>query len=195
MTHEPRTLIVETTVAAPFETVWRALREPAEIRRWHGWEYDGLEDEIEAIYVAGADASDEDGTIDLPEVDTRFALERRGDHTAVTVTRAARADDDSFDEIDEGWITFFNQLRFYLERHPGEDRRTLHFRGTAAPDPAPWGEVLYGTANQVGVSVDAWNDAMLVVHGGGRVIVSTYGLDEARLAEIRERLSAWVGER
>lgn len=31
-------IIVEVTVAAPPDAVWRALRDPAEIRRWHGWE-------------------------------------------------------------------------------------------------------------------------------------------------------------
>jgi hypothetical protein len=188
MAHETRTLIVETAIAAPFETVWRALREPAEIRRWHGWEYDGLDEEIEAIYVSGATASEEDGTIDLLEVGTRFGVEREGNRTIVRVTKAAPAAD-GFDEIDEGWITFFNQLRFYLEHHPGEERRTLHF--PEAPDhgvlDALAGEELYRTPHQVGLSVDAWNDAMLVVYGRGRVIVSTYGLDETRLAEIRER--------
>jgi hypothetical protein len=188
MAEETRTLIVETAIAAPFETVWRALREPAEIRRWHGWEYDGLDEEIDAIYVSGATPSEEDGTIDLLEVGTRFGVEREANRTIVRVTKAAPAAD-GFDEIDEGWITFFNQLRFYLEHHPGEERRTLHFDeagGRGDPD-ALAGEVLYRTPHQVGLSVDAWNDAMLVVYGRGRVIVSTYGLDETRLAEIRER--------
>jgi hypothetical protein len=189
MAHEARTLIVETTIAAPLETVWRALRDPAEIRRWHGWEYDGLDEEIDAIYVSGATASDEDGTIDLSEVGTRFAVERQEDRTLVRVTKAAPGGD-GFDEIDEGWITFFNQLRFYLERHPGEDRRTLHFPeapGREGLDELA-GEVLYRTPHQVGRSVEAWNDAMLVVYERGRVIVNTYGVDEARLADIRERL-------
>jgi hypothetical protein len=209
MAHETRTLIVETAIAAPFETVWRALRDPAEIRRWHGWEYDGLDDEIEAIYVSGATASKEDGTIDLTEVGTRFGVERHGSRTIVRVTKAAPAGE-GFDEIDEGWITFFNQLRFYLERHPGQDRRTLHSGGAEPPlgfdaagsakpgerweATAPWGEplggeVIHRTPHQVGLSVDDWNDAMLVLYRRGRVIVGTYGLDETRLAEIRERFA------
>ena len=28
---------IEVTVAAPVEEVWRALRDPAQLRRWHGW--------------------------------------------------------------------------------------------------------------------------------------------------------------
>jgi hypothetical protein len=189
MPHETHALVVETTIAAPFETVWRALRDPAEIRRWHGWDYDGLDDEIEAIYVAGAEASAEEGTIDLPEVGTRFTVERRGETTRVSVTKAG-AGEGGFDEIDEGWITFFNQLSFYLEHHPGEERRTIHLPDAASrvDVEALSGEVLYRTPHQVGLSVAAWNDAMLVLYEKGRVILSTYGVDEPRLAEIRERL-------
>jgi hypothetical protein len=49
-----KAIAVETTISAPFETVWNALRDPVEIRRWHGWEYDGeaLADEIDVIYRA-----------------------------------------------------------------------------------------------------------------------------------------------
>jgi hypothetical protein len=234
VTEKARTLLVEITIAAPFEDVWRALREPAEIRRWHGWEYDGLDDEIEVIYEAGATASEEAGTIDLLEIGTRFALDRHDGQTRLTVTKAAPSGD-GFDEVDEGWITFFGQLRFALERHPGERRRTLHFHGAAGPGggsltaarlgleaahsaapgerwagAAPWGErlegeVLHRTAHQVGLSVESWNDAMLVLHaepaevrpphGGGRAIVSTYGLDEPRLEGIRERFGGWFAER
>jgi hypothetical protein len=192
MADDTRTLIVETDIAAPFETVWRALRDPIEIRRWHGWEYDGLDDEIDAIYVSGATASEQDGTIDLTEVGTRFGVERQEDRTIVRVTKSAPAEE-GFDEIDEGWITFFNQLRFYLERHPGEDRRTLHFQGVGPAPLTPAGlgldgaEVFHRTPHQVGLSMEEWNDALLVLYRRGRVIVTTYGLDEARLAEIRER--------
>ena len=38
---------VEVSVDAPRDVVWRALTEPERIRHWFGWEYDGLEDEIE----------------------------------------------------------------------------------------------------------------------------------------------------
>jgi uncharacterized protein YndB with AHSA1/START domain len=49
-----RAVAVETTIGAPFAAVWKALRDPAEIRRWHGWEYDeggGLDAEISVIYL------------------------------------------------------------------------------------------------------------------------------------------------
>jgi uncharacterized protein YndB with AHSA1/START domain len=51
-------VIAEVEVAAPADAVWRALREPAEIRRWFGWDYEGLDEEIRQIFVDGAKADD-----------------------------------------------------------------------------------------------------------------------------------------
>ena len=69
---------VEVTVDAPRDEVWRALTEPEQIRHWFGWEYDGLDDEIEFIFVEHAklhppdriEMSD-DGVIELDEPATR----------------------------------------------------------------------------------------------------------------------------
>lgn len=220
-----RPVIVETVIAAPLDAVWRALRDPAEIRRWHGWEYDGLDEEIEAIYVDNAVPSEADRTIDIPGDNARFALEARGGETVVRVTRAAPAGDapwDEFQEVREGWITFVQQLRFALERHPGADRRTLTFKGEGG-DPltpgviglsdarpgerfagtTPWGErltgeVLYRDDRQVGLTVDEYGDGLIVLHtyprGGGRAIVTTYGLDDAALSAVRDRWASWWSE-
>ena len=35
---------MEITLPAPMDTVWTAFRDPAAIRRWFGWDYDGLDD-------------------------------------------------------------------------------------------------------------------------------------------------------
>ena len=42
---------VEVTVDAPRDEVWRALTEPERIKHWFGWEYDGLDDEVQLIFV------------------------------------------------------------------------------------------------------------------------------------------------
>ena len=83
----------------------------------------------------------------------------------VRVTRAAPAGswDGVYDEVNEGWLTFFQQLRFYLERHPGKERRTLHV-------PAE-GEEWFRTENQLGVVRE---DGSLVIRTRERVIVSEY---------------------
>jgi hypothetical protein len=71
--------------------------------------------------------------------------------------------DGVYDEVNEGWLTFFQQLRFYLERHPGQERRTVHV--------ATGGEEWFRTQNQVGIVRD---DGSLVIRTPERVIVSEY---------------------
>jgi hypothetical protein len=169
---------VETTIGAPFETVWRALRDRDAIRRWHGWEYD----EIDAIYLQAVDADEAAGTLAMAD-GSRFALKRAGERTVVRVTTPAPAGDAGwervYDDIREGWTSFVMQLRFALERHPGEERRTLQLDGAAAAplDPAAigladardvgdryqgetaWGErwsgeLLFRNQHQAGLTVD-----------------------------------------
>jgi len=79
-----KAIAVETTISAPFETVWNALRDPFEIRRWHGWEYDGdaLADEIDVIYFQDVEADEAAGTITMAD-GSRFEVEARGPHTVV----------------------------------------------------------------------------------------------------------------
>lgn len=180
-------VIVEVTVAAPADAVWRALRDPAELRRWHGWEFDGLDAEIKAIYLDDVTVSDADRTLDT-HGGGRFELEPRGDETIVRITRAAPAGQDSwdgiYDEICEGWLAFVQQLRYYLERHPGEERRTILLRREI---PLPGGESWYSAERQSGVLLD---DYGLVSVVDGKTIASTYGLDDEALAQLEERLSA-----
>ena len=43
--------LIEVELPAPVEEVWAHLRDPGFIRRWFGWEYEGLEGEIEFIVL------------------------------------------------------------------------------------------------------------------------------------------------
>lgn len=128
---------IEVTIAAPVDTVWSYLRDPALVRRWHGWHFDGLDEEITWICGDHAHEADEpyvlaldDGEGDFERGD-RFELTPIGDsETVVRITRpalAASADwESSFDEITEGWRTFLHQLRFAVEHHPADERQTIH---------------------------------------------------------------------
>jgi len=139
-----------------------------------------------------------------------------------------------YDDMVEGWITFMQQLRFALERHRGADRRTLFLNGraraagTALPGDAlglgalstvpvgeryaittPFGERLEGTvwfraAYQIGVTVDAFGDGLLIPndrpqtskspHGGGNLVMTTYGLSDRAFADLQERWERWWKE-
>jgi hypothetical protein len=157
-------VLFEVVIAAPVETVWRAMRDKTEIRRWFGWEYDGLDAEIDMIFSEDA-IDDAARTLDFGP-HGRFTVEASGDQTVVRVVRAAPAGSDSwdgiYDDVNEGWLTFTQQLRFMLERHPGQDRETVHIPLT--------GEPFFETENQTGVV----NDGRLIIRTPERVIVSGY---------------------
>jgi uncharacterized protein YndB with AHSA1/START domain len=183
------TLRIEVTVAAPVEAVWDALRNKEKIRHWHGWEYDGLDAEIDLIFFTEYTEDSESRTLELQGGD-RFVVGPVEGGSRITLTRAPHGDDPEwdayYDDVTEGWITFVHQLRFALERHPDEPRRTLFYSGagdrstapaeqlgiTAAVD-SPYevdlvgaratGRVWFRSDNQLGLTVDQWGDGLLVL--------------------------------
>ena len=195
--------VIEVVVAAPVDTVWKALRDKEEIRQWHGWDFDGLDAEVDHIYFT--DFVEEDRTLALGGGD-RFSLTPSGSGTLITLDRAPLGGnpelDAYHDAITEGWTTFLQQLRFALERQPGAVRRTLQFDGDfpdlTVPDARYTadlvgeqvsGEVWFRSANQVGVTVDSWGEGLLVVVGepSPMVVLSTYGLDGSTFADLETR--------
>ncbi len=184
-----REVAVEVTVPVPSADVWRALRDPAEIRRWHGWDFDGLDEEIDVIYLRDVEADAAAGTLATAD-GSRFELEDGVAGTILRVTMPAPAEswDAVYDDVREGWVSFVWQLRFALEHHPGEDRRTV-FNPTAPSEPAA-GRELFRTPHQVGRVVDGYGPGLVIEHvkpAGGMVIVTTYGLDDDAFAQVERR--------
>jgi hypothetical protein len=210
---------VEVTIAAPVDEVWRALREPELIRRWHGWELEesgGLDAEIEQIYRQNVTESVATHTLTLQGSDT-FSLHRlENGHTLVRMVRAPRGTnpewDDFYDDISEGWTTFLHQLRFALERHPGSVRRTV-FLSSATGNPVASlglpaetesgerytatlageevsGRVWFRATKQSGYTVDGWGDGLLIA-GPGMAVLTTYGQDDETYQAFRERWATW----
>ena len=230
MTDEARPQ-VEVTISAPVDEVWDALRSKDKIRHWMGWEYDGLDGEIDLIFFTETVEDADTRTLTLHGGD-EIRLEADDDGTRVTLTRAARGDNPDWDayyeDITEGWVTFLQQLRFAVERHPGAVRRTLSFVGGNdnsvdlldaldlgdIPAGTPFrkdllgqdvgGELWFRSELQLGISVDAWGDGLLVVssaepsprkpNGAAMAILSTYGLDDSQLAELEARWRPWWTE-
>ena len=147
--------VVSVDIPVPLATVWPYLREPELVHRWFGWDHDGLDAEIQQIFVdEPVEAHDVVGnatihTLTWPHHDiitARSTVSIPG-HTRLTVTRRSHQGVSLFDgirdEVDEGWIAFVHQLAFAITVHPGEERRTLSVFGL---DAGPPGDRLLGNA-------------------------------------------------
>ena len=217
--------IAEVEIAAPRAVVWQALREPAQIRNWFGWEAPGLADEIEMIF-GGVTADEAAGTLDFGEwqgVADRFELSERAGKTVLVVVRTGPAPEGgwaaAYDEVIEGWISFSQQLRLYLEQHRQDTRRTLWFSAKAGPgaiealgligagevssrysrELSPGdtvsGEVWHWARHQVGVLVEQWSGGLIIagdrVGGGGTALLTVYGLSDAEFSALETRWNTW----
>jgi uncharacterized protein YndB with AHSA1/START domain len=201
---------VEVVVAAPAEAVWRALTDPEECRRWFGWDDDGLDAEIRYIFV---DQVTPVGRERLEHAaGQRIELEADGPRTIVRIVSPGPLDDASwdelYDEIVQGWHTFLHQLRFYLERHPGQDRRTVFLTGQVVPaaayaalEAAAPGATWAETRHQRSVAVDRWGGGLVSLvtaaprdsrePARGQLTVTAYGLDEASVERVEGEWTAW----
>jgi hypothetical protein len=188
---------VEFDLPAGRDEVWDAVTQPGVLRQWFGWDYDGLDAEIQHIFVDQA-------TLLAPErmgwADGSY-LEVVGDDDRAVV-RAVREgpvpdNPDAYDAIEEAWRAFLVQLRFLFERRPDSVRRTIHLIGETTGRQAlslaetDWQPV----GRRVSWTVDA--DGFLVVVSGRvplsgpsaarmEVTVSTFGLDDAAFENVRE---------
>lgn len=217
--------IAEVEIAADKAIVWRALREPGQLRNWFGWDAPTLDEEIRMIFL-DAEADEAAGIVQFGEwqgVSDRFELSAHGSGTLVRVVRRGPVPeggwDAAYDEVIEGWTTFIAQLRFYLERHRGDSRRTLYFSSKAgpgvieatgligvgeagshfarelSPGDAVSGEVWHWSRHQLAVTVEEWSGGLIVVgdrpHGGGSALLTTYGLSDAEFAALETRWRTW----
>lgn len=226
----PKQLLLEVTIAAPVDDVWRAVREPEQLKNWFGWDADSLDEEIALIFGKPASLDERERTITFAEwegISDGFELVERDGRTVLRVVRfggVAQDWDEVYDEVFEGWAAFVAQLRLLLERHPrGAKRRTIFLsgplrEGARAPTEAlglagearaiaiPVGAGVTGerwssTGFAVGVRVDAWGDGLLIAtdkppadarpHGGGSILITTFGLDDAAFTALERAWSEW----
>jgi hypothetical protein len=152
----PKSYWVEWELPVGRDEVWAAVTQPEVLRQWFGWDYDGLGDEIQHIFVNEA-------VLRSPErmgwADGSY-LEVTGDDGAAWV-RAVRDGDsgapDRFDAIEEGWRAFLVQLRHLLVERPRGERRTLYMTGAST-----WPQVL--AMLDLEVSPDLGDDLGSVSH-------------------------------
>jgi uncharacterized protein YndB with AHSA1/START domain len=213
---EAKPFRVEVVIRTPHVEVWRALTEPDQVRRWFGWDYPGLDEEIELMFVANARHEPRERIL-MYEGDDQSAIEVEADgaHTIVRAVYPASLEDvdldDSYDQIEEGWRTFLLQLRDYVERHPGERRRTIRLTSEAKPIAvlaAVAGEV-EGESRRASphlsvTTTDSYGRGLVVVDssepldsadtGRVNVTITTYGLDDERFAALRARWQAILND-
>ena len=185
--------------------VWTMLREPSKLAQWHGWEAEDQAAEINEIYFSPNVIEGADHTSLVVDGGDVFTLTPVPVGTEVSVTRAAVDHDSEWaawdEDITQGWLTFLQQLRFALERHPHGRRRTAFFsvpgtEGSAIDKlglsnvPAPGepysltlatgeeisGKVWFRSNHQVGLTVHNYAD-----HGEGLVIVA----DQSAVPDLR----------
>lgn len=181
------------------------LREPSKVAQWHGWEADDQAAEINEIYFSPDVVEGADHTSLVVNGGDIFTLKPVPTGTEVSVTRAAVDHNSEWaawdEDITQGWLTFLQQLRFALERHPHGKRKTIFFsvpggEGSAIEKlglsnvPAPGepygltlatgeevsGKVWFRSNHQVGLTVHHYAE-----HGEGLVIVA----DQAAIPEVR----------
>lgn len=134
-----RRRIVSLDVGADADTTWAHLRRPELVRRWYGWDAEGLDLEIHQVFVAGVEAVSDGRRRSLHWADgTRLELSPTADpaRTHLAVERPSH-DGLSFfdgvrDDTDEAWVAYAHQLQFALGAHRGEERRTWGVRGLDA---------------------------------------------------------------
>ena len=189
---------VEVSVDAPRDVVWRTLTEPEQIRHWFGWDYDGLNDEIELIFVNHARLRPPD-RIEMSD-DGLIELEERDGRTVIRATKPGDLDAvewvDVYGDIEEGWITFFNQLRHRLERHPDSTRRMIVRNANLAALPELPGEPWHSSRYQRGADSDG---ALAIVFrkpdtGESMLLVTTYDLDDDAFAAVERRWDEWTAQ-
>jgi hypothetical protein len=162
-------LVLDVTIAAPIERVWQALRDPALLAQWFGWDYDKLAEEIDVIFGPSGAKADSGRRLDMGG--DVFELESVGSATRVRLVRAEAPKSDTwdgvYDDIDEGWRTFVAQLAFWLDVQHGvgpetSPRRTIYLAGHRETADAPSLLAAAGLAGIDGVAVGERYEATAV---------------------------------
>lgn len=180
---------------APTSTVWQHLREPELLRRWFGWHSAEFEDEIAGL-SSGFSTVEREG-YEVVIGDHLMALQEVAAGTELRISRIRESDDHDV-EIDEGWVTFLEQLRYVITVQPAGARHALMI--PAAPtSEIPWEHEEWArSTHQRTVVVPKWGHVQvstLQPAAGGparRVVVNGYGRTAAEAAEQHAVVTAWV---
>lgn len=138
----------EVIIKATPEEVWRAISEGDEMKRWFTLDArvnpgpggsimmsfgEGMEWETP---ITVWEPNRHLGTGDPQTMAVDYYIETRGGETVLRLVHSGFADDTWEDELDTtnaGWASFLENLRHYLERHPGQPRSVAYYRHPVVP--------------------------------------------------------------
>jgi uncharacterized protein YndB with AHSA1/START domain len=140
--------VIETTVeiAAPVDSVWKAITDARELERWFPLQARVTPGEGGEVFMSWGPPWEGGSRIEIWEEGRRlrtrgflehgdrsmveYTLEARGGKTVLRLVHSGFAhgsdwDDELFGGTERGWRYELRSLRHYLERHAGVDRRAL----------------------------------------------------------------------
>ena len=149
---DEKKVIAEVSIDADADTVWRAVSEGEEVKRWFCTDARVTPGAGGSVWMSFGEGMDwevpieiwEPGkhlrTVDPPpsKLAVDYFIESKAGETVLRIVHsgfAADAWDDEMDNLNAGWRTFAWNLKHYLERHPGEPRTFVSFRHPAVSLP------------------------------------------------------------
>lgn len=182
------------SMPAPRATVWQHLREPELLRRWFGWHSAEFEDEIAGLSSGFSTVEREGHAVAIG--DHLFVLREVDPGTQLRISRIGGTEDAI--EIDEGWVTFLEQLRYVITVQPAGPRHALMVPAAPTSD-VPWEHEEWArSTHQRTILVPAWGQVQIATiqptTGGpaSRVVVNGYGRTDDEAAEQHAAVTAWV---
>lgn len=152
MTEEVRREIAnEIEIEADAETVWKAISEGEELKRWFPLDARVTPGVGGAVWLSWGEGADWESPITIWEpnrhlqttdegpvkIAVDYIIEARGGETVLRIVQTGFGADVWDDEVDAttnaGWRTFLANLKHYLERHRGEPRTMIHDRHPVVP--------------------------------------------------------------
>jgi uncharacterized protein YndB with AHSA1/START domain len=147
---DQRKVEAEITISADADTVWRALTDGEEMKRWFSVDARVTPGDGGKVWMSWGEGMDWETPIVLWEAGRHlrtvdpapstlavdYYVEARGGETVVRIVHsgfAADAWDDELDTMEGGWRAFLATLRNYLENHRGEPRALAYFRHPVVP--------------------------------------------------------------
>jgi len=134
-------------IDADAATVWRALSEGEEIKRWFTLDARVRPGAGGGIWMSFGENMEWETPIEVWEEGKHlrtgegpqavdYTIEARGGTTIVRLVHSGFADDTwegELDSLNSGWAAFLANLKHYLERHRGEPREVAYYRHEAVP--------------------------------------------------------------